>query len=200
MREPSQSDPPFWIGNPDKDRTPIEPELLEAARRNWERVLAYAHKQHQDTSRAVEIFESVVHSLSKVIRRYSGLSRIKSLDYYLFWAFTRRLNRLLAAEPKITYVGSVKDLEGLAGARDEDWVSSLEDELVLKEALSCMNKRTRHMFFQRQCGYSWDEIASKLGISTNNARVQFSCDVRKIRERILRRQRMKAPFSEGGSR
>ena len=122
-------------------------------------------------------------------RRHPGLEgQIKSLDYYLFWAFTRRLNRLLATEPKITYVGSVKDLEALAGARDEDWVSSLEDELFLKEALSCMNKRTRHMFFQRQCGYSWGEIASNLGISINSAHVQFSCDVRKIRKRILRRQ------------
>ncbi len=133
MHEPSESDQPFWIANPDKDRAPIEPELLEAARRNWKRVLAYADKQHQDASRALEVFESVVHSLSKTLRRRSGLERpITNFDYYLFCAFARRLNRLMASEPKIMYVRSVKALEGLPDARDEDWVATLEDGIALK--------------------------------------------------------------------
>jgi hypothetical protein len=201
MREPSESDPSFWIENVDEEGAPIEAELLEAARCTWRRVLAYAQRQGQDASRTAEIFESVVRLLSKALRRRSGLGgEIRRPDEYLFRAFTRRFNRLLAKEPKITYVGSTDALESLAGARDEDWVSTLENEVLLKETISYMNKRTRRMFFQRQCGYRWYEIAPRLGMTVNNAQVQFGCDLRKIQERILRRKVNKLSSSERGSK
>jgi hypothetical protein len=124
------------MGNLDEEGTPIQAELLEAARRTWRRVLAYAQRQGQDTSRTAEIFETVVRLLSKALRRRSSLGgEIRRPEDYLFRAFTRRLNRFLAREPKITYVGSTETLEFLADARDEDWVSTLENEVLLKEAI-----------------------------------------------------------------
>ena len=88
MREPSESDPSFWIENLDEEGAPIEPELLEAARRSWRRVLAYAQRQGQDASRTAEIFESVVRLLSKALRRHSRIGgEIRRPDDYLFLAF-----------------------------------------------------------------------------------------------------------------
>jgi hypothetical protein len=189
------------MNNLDEEGTKIQPELLEAARRTWKRVLAYAQRQGQDESRSAEIFESVVRLLSKALRRRSPFRpEIRRPDDYLFRAFTRRLNRVLAMEPKITYVGSSDALEFLVGARSEDWVSTLEGEVLLKKAISYMNIRTRRMFFQRQCGYKWSEIALTLGITSNNAQVQFGGDLRRIRDRILRRKVNKSSSTGKGGR
>jgi hypothetical protein len=135
MREPSESDHSFWMNNLDEDGTQIHPELLEAASCTWRRVLAYAQRQGQDESRTADVFESVVRLLSNALRRRSRLrAEIRHPDDYLFRAFTRRLNRLLAKEPKITYVGSTDVLEFLTSTHNEDWVSTLEDEVPLKIA------------------------------------------------------------------
>ena len=177
------------MNNLDEEGTQIQPELLEAASRTWKRVLAYAQAQGQDASRTADVFESVVRLLSKALRHRPALrTEIRRLDDYLFRAFMRKPNRVLAKEPNLTYVGSTDVLEFITSARNEDWVSTLEDELLLKEAISYMNVRTRRMFFQRQCGYKWSEIALTLGITSNNAQVQFGGDLRKIRDRILRRK------------
>ena len=123
--------------NLEEEGTPIQPELLEAARRIWGRVLAYAQRQGQDAAQTADVFESVVRLLSKALRCRSPLrAEIRRPDDYLFRAFTRRLNRLLAKERKITYVGSTDLLEFLMSARNEDSVSTLEEEVLLKEAIS----------------------------------------------------------------
>src|SRR5690242_234238 len=99
--------------NLEEEGAPIQPELLEAARRIWGRVLAYAQRQGQDASRTADVFESVVRLLSNALRCRSPLrAEIRHPDDYLFRAFTRRLNRVLAKEPKMTYVGST-DLLGI---------------------------------------------------------------------------------------
>lgn len=182
-------DPPLWIASVDKRGKPIESELLAAAQRNWKRVLSYAQRHQQDSSRAADIFEAVVHSLSNAIERHPQIAkRIRSLDYYLFWAFARRLNRLLAKEPVIDYVGALDDLASLKGAQDPHWVPRLEQELLVKEVQGYMDQRTRHILFLRESRYSWPEVASELGMDVRNLKVFFGYSIRKIRKRILRRK------------
>lgn len=198
MGEHLGADPPLWIQSLDKRGRPIDSELLDAAQRNWKRVLSYAQRQRQDASRAADIFEAVVHSLANRIQRHPRTAvRVESLDYYLFWAFTRRLNRLLAREPVIEYVGSLDDLASLRGAQDPDWALRIEQELLLKELQGHMSQRMRHIFFLRESGYSWKEISGQLGIGVSNLKVLFGYSMRKVRKRILRRRPVKfKPMSD----
>lgn len=187
MAEHLESDPPLWIQNLDKRGRPIQGELLEAAQRDWKRVLSYARRHRQDAAFAAEVFETVVHSLSSALRRHPHPDRsIKNLDNYLFWAFARRLNRLLAREPAVEYMGSFDDLQSLKGTHDADWVSRVHNELLVKELQSYMSARVRHVFFLRESGYSWGEISRKLGIKADNLWFQFRYGIGKARKRILR--------------
>ena len=188
MKGNTEDDPALWIQPQDKLGRPIDPRLLTAAQRNWKRVQSYAVRHGQDTSRAAEVLEATVHSLSSLIRRHPHFAeRIKSLDDYVFGVAAHGLNRLAAKEPTVEYIGSLDDLNSLQGAHDSSWASRLEKELVLKETTGYMNERARHLFSLREMGYSWEEIARNLGTTANNVQSQFSQGVARARRRILGR-------------
>jgi len=188
MRSETESDPPLWVPAHDKLGKTIDEEIFAAARRNWRRVVSYARRQGQDASKAAEELEGAVRSLSSLIERHPRFrDRIKSLDDYVFWVTAHRLNRSVARQPAVEYVGSIADLNALREAKDADWASRLEGELFLKEVTSCMSQRTRYLFSLRQMGWSWEDIAKNLGISANAVQVQFNRGVARARKRILRR-------------
>src|SRR2546427_2373424 len=127
MKGNTEDDPALWIQPQDKLGKPIDPRLLTAAQRNWKRVHSYAERRGQDASRAAEVLEATVHSLSSLIRRHPQFTeRIKSLDDYVFGVATHGLNRLAAKEPTVDYLGSLDELNSLQGAQDPSWASRLE--------------------------------------------------------------------------
>ncbi len=137
---------------------------------------------------AAEALDTVIQSLSSLVERHPRLlSRIKNLDYYIYWAAAHTLDRCAAKEPEVEYVGSSNDLNSLRGAHDSTWASRLEKELVLKEITSCMNERTRYLFSLRIMGCSWEDIARSLGTSADTVQVQFSKGVASARRRVLGR-------------
>ena len=115
MREDFERNPPVWVLPSDESGTVIGPDLVDAAQRNWTRILAYARRHQQDPSRTADILEATLLSLSRARRTNGKLPRpIRNLDNYLYLAFVRRLNRQLAREPKIETVGSLQDLDALS--------------------------------------------------------------------------------------
>src|SRR5579863_505425 len=116
MRGDSEADPPVWIWQSDQSGTAVDTDLLDAARRNWARVRSYAERHQQDPAKAADILEGVLRSLSRT-RRAHGRSGnpIRNLDSYLYVAFVRGLNRHVARQPKIQFVGSLQDLDSLSG-------------------------------------------------------------------------------------
>ncbi|HEY6467171.1 MAG TPA: hypothetical protein VIY69_14325, partial [Candidatus Acidoferrales bacterium] len=114
MRGDTASEPTLWIQPQDRAGRAIDRELMDAAHRNWRRVVSYARRQGQDSSRAAEELESAVHSLSALFDRHPRFrGRIRNFDDYVFWVTAHRLNRWAARQPSVEYVGALEDLNVL---------------------------------------------------------------------------------------
>jgi RNA polymerase sigma factor (sigma-70 family) len=170
-------------------------ELITAASRLWPRVQAHARKelanQNPDESAALaaEVWESVLQSVSKTLRRRNGkASGIVDLEAYLFGAFLHRFNRTLKKERRrqetIGLVASNVDLAELPGARDTKSPRDLEDSIHLKEVVQNMDDWTRKVWTARQYGYSWREIAEHMGLSEHQAKLRFRYALRKLAARL----------------
>jgi len=187
MRRDFEADPPVWIWQSEGSGTAVETDLLDAARRNWPRAVSYAQRYQQDSSVAADILEKVLLATSRVTRaRQNSGNPIRNLDSYLYVAFVRRLNRHMARQPKIEFVGSLQDLDALSSVKNQGSPPTVEDELLVRELLKFMSGHPRDMFFLRTSGYSWKEVARFLGTTANSAQVLFNKGVAKVRGRIMK--------------
>jgi DNA-directed RNA polymerase specialized sigma24 family protein len=187
MRRDFEADPPVWIWQSEGSGTAVETDLLDAARRNWPRAVSYARRYQQDSSVAADILEKVLLATSRVTRaRQKSGNPIRNLDSYLYVAFVRRLNRRLARQPKIEFVGSLQDLDALSSVQTQGSRPTVEDELLVRELLKHMTGHPRDMFFLRTSGYSWKEVARFLGTTANSAQVLFNKGLAKVRGRVMK--------------
>ncbi len=197
---PSQEFSPEWVLSNSSSRTKEQSlsrddELITAASRLWPRVQAHARKelanQNPDESAALaaEVWESVLQSVSKTLRRRNGkASGIVDLEAYLFGAFLHRFNRALKKERRrqetIGLVASNVDLAELPGARDTKSSRAVEDAIQVKEVVQNMDAWTRKVWTARQYGYSWREIAEHMGLSEHQAKLRFRYALRKLAARL----------------
>ena len=200
MKDETGGNPSLWLPLHDELGRPKDPAILSAAQHNWMRVLAYARRQGQDASVAADVMEGVVGALASLkLRRPHLFQRINNLDVYLFWAAIWRLNKLAAREPFLEYVGSLDDLNSLAGLRQSSSALDIENQALAKELLGFMSERTRRLFSRQAMGYTWPEIAASMGTTALRLRVQFSEGIAAARRRILRKAGSKSnPTTESG--
>jgi hypothetical protein len=186
MKDETGGNPSPWLQLHDELGRPKDPAILSAAQHNWTRVLAYARRQGQDASVAADVMERVVGALTSLkLRRPHLFQRINKLDVYLFWAAIWRLNKLVAREPFLEYVGSLDDLNSLAAPGDSSGAFDIEKQVFAKELIGFMSDRTRFLFSRRAMGYTWPEIAVTMGSTALRLRVQFSEGIAAARKRIL---------------
>jgi len=201
MKDETGGNPGPWLQLHDELGKPTDPAILSAAQHNWKRVLAYAQRQGQDPSVAAEVLEKTVGALTSLkLRRPQLFERINNLDVYLFLAAIWRLNKLVAKEPPLQYVGSLDDLNSLGGLRDSTEARKIEKQLVVKELMGFMSVRTRFLFSRREMGYTWPEIAASLGTTALRLRVQFSEGIAAARRRILGKVASKSDPAPGSGR
>ena len=184
-----EADTPVWIWQSEGPEAAIETDLLDAARRNWPRVLSYAQRYQQDSSVAADTLEAVLLATSRVKRaRQKSGTAIRNLDTYVYVAFLRKFKRYLARQPKIQFVGSLQDVDTLGDNRHSKGPPAVEHDLLAKELLQHMSQRTRQMFSQRTNGYSWKETARFLKTTANSAQVLFNKEIGKLRSRIRKKR------------
>lgn len=188
---------------------PLDEELLAAAREAWPHVLAHARRELTNkgltadkTAQAAEVWERVLRSVSRTRQRSSNnRPPIADLQSYLIGAFHHRFNRLLRREQRridtIELVSFTVDLERLEGARNTQWVAELENAIAVKEVIGQMDEWTRRVWRARQYGYSWDDIAKRLGLSERHVRRKFRQGFERTRERIIEFLRKKKEKSKG---
>ena len=200
MRGEIEADPPVWIWQSDGSGAEAETDLLDAARRNWGRMLAYARRYEQDSSVAADILEAVLLATSKARKKHQRLGKpIRNLDGYLYVAYVRRFNRYLGKQPNLIYVGTIQDLDDVVGIQPRTKPPTIEDDLFARELLQCMNERARRTCFLRwNVGYSWRETAKILRTTANSAQVLFNKAVGKARARIMKLKGSKRRPGEGG--
>jgi hypothetical protein len=183
----------------DKSGRAIEQDLVDAAERNWARIDAYARRHQQDTARTSNLLEATLLALSRARKSNGRLMRpIRNLDNYLYWAFVRRLNRVMATEPQIEHVGSIQDLEAHRDIRPTAVSPTIEEELLVKEVTTFLDEKTREMFSLRKTGYSWRDAARTLKITANNAQACFSQGLKRAQARIMKPHDPGKTRHEGG--
>lgn len=174
----------------------IEQELLNSAQRAWPHVLGQVRRElagkastAEKRSLATEVWEGVLRSVSRTMRRDNENRKISNMEAYLVGVFHHRLNRVLSKEQKrqkaIEFVPSANDLAELEGAQDRDWVANLETEILVKEVLSHMEDWARKVLVSQSYGYSWSEIAATMGLTEQQLKMRFRYSVEKTRKRLL---------------
>ena len=186
MPDHDHPEPPFWISDKDERGQPLHAEVLAAAGRIWRRVLALTRFSLNDVSRAAEILEAIAAAVSRALRRRRAEPAVRDVDSYLLYAFARRLHKIAVKERRFQSGHSSDMLAHLAAATGRT-LQDLEAEIQVQELMSFMDDNTRRMFSLRLQGYSWKEIAQRLGFkSRHSAEVQFNKGCRAARQRMTR--------------
>ena len=183
----------------EKDRNPfpVQDELLAAAREAWPRVLAHTRRELSDrsvslekTALAADVWERVLRSVSRTLdRKGDRRPPISDLQSYLFGAFLHRFNRVLKREKRrverIELIASLHDLERLQTATRAEWVSDLERTITVNQIVAHMDEWTRKAWKARQFGYSWKEIAHRLGQNEQQTIMKFRYGLEKTRRHLF---------------
>jgi len=171
-------------------------ELAIVARRLWPRIQAHARKELTNNKKsddavslATDVWESVLRSVAKTMRRSNGRGRpILNLEAYLFGAFHHRFNRALRRERRrreiVEYFPLSRDLERLRQAYDSKSVADLDRSIQVKQTIENMNDWTRTVWMARQAGYSWKEIAEYLRLTEPQAKLRFRYALGRLRARF----------------
>jgi len=175
---------------------PLQEELFDAARAAWPQILAHVRREHPDgdqglekSALAADTWEQVLQSVSRTLNRQKGRrSQISNLQSYLSGAFHHRFKRVLKKERRrgetIQLVSSIEELERLPGAQSSQSVSEIERAITVKEVAAQMDEWTRRVWEARQVGYSWKEIASRLGQNEQRTKMKFRYGLEKTRQRL----------------
>ena len=191
MKDGIEDDPTLWIESRDKLGRPIDAEILSVARRSWKRVLTFARQQGLDEAVEAGVLERATQTLSSVWGRHPQLrEQVKNLDDYFFWVVAHRLNRHVAKQPPVEYVGSTEELDLVRSSNASDWVARFENELLLSELSNSFNVQERSISDLRAMGRSWKEVGKALGIRPNTAQVLFLRAVERARKSLMRGQRL----------
>jgi DNA-directed RNA polymerase specialized sigma24 family protein len=181
-----------------RNQAPIPEEVLAAARATWPRIMIHATREfeRQGSTReavalAADIWEAVLRSVAKAFQRKGEYaSSIGDLESYLLTAFRHRFHRFLRAEQErheiFQSVSGPFNLDLLEAAQNAEWVSELERKIAVRQITDRMDSWTKKVWQARQCGYSWKEISTWLGITEHQAKMKFQYGLEKTRASLLR--------------
>lgn len=150
-------------------------EVYEAAGEIWPKALKFAQSRNVDESEARE-------ELLKAVGRVSGKGpeNIKALPSYLFTSYAHRIQRLLAKQKHYASLESVNvDL-----AADPTAAKVMQNHLLVAEIVARMNEEMRTIHEGLILGYTFEELAKKLGKSSNYLRTKFNRGVKRLAREV----------------
>jgi len=188
---------PEWvIGGPDDEagnRSKSHEHLLDAARSAWPNVLSYARLADIPDCEylATEVWEELLRSVLRTMRRLGNLHHVTNLESYLIGAFRHRFQRALVKErqyrQKVLLTDSVEKLESLGRIPDWKPVEQLERELQVQQALKLIDPWTRRVWNYVKYGYSIKEIARRLDLTEFQVEFRYRRRIARLREYLRRR-------------
>lgn len=191
--------PQFWINELDHHGRSLDPRVIEAARVAWERVLRCARAKLKDPDLGPQIVERTAMTVSRAIRG-AGHPPIQDLAAYFIWACIREINRIAARERREEAGHAADQLERIGARNAGNWLDGLLDEIQLEQLLYYLEEPIRKMFAMRCEGYSWDQIAVRLGYANgHSAEVQYGKGLAAARRRLSRRAQYRQPKASGVS-
>ena len=188
---------PEWvIAGPEDEagsRSKSHERLLDAARSAWPNVLSYARLADVPDSEcmATEVWEELLRSVLRTMRRLGNLHHVTNLESYLIGAFRHRFQRALVKErqfrQKVLLTDSVEKLESLGRIPDWKPVERLERELQVQQALKFMDPWTRRVWNYVKYGYSIKEIAKRLDLTEFQVEFRYRRRLTRLRDYLRRR-------------
>jgi len=188
---------PEWvIAGPEDEagnRSKSHERLLDAARSAWPNVLSYARLADIPDSEcmATEVWEELLRSVLRTMRRLGNLHHVTNLESYLIGAFRHRFQRALVKErqfrQKVLLTDSIEKLESLGRIPDWKPVERLERELQVQQALKLMDPWTRRVWNYLKYGYSIKEIAKRLDLTEFQVEFRYRRRLTRLRDYLRRR-------------
>jgi DNA-directed RNA polymerase specialized sigma24 family protein len=150
----------------------FDPSVYETAGEIWLRAVDFAKKRNGDESMAYDALMTAVGTVSNV-----SPDTIKSLPNYLFTAYKHCLFDELEKADKLA--GNTESLGDGTGALI-DAGAAIEKRILLEEIVALMDPETLRIYEGLILGYTYEDLAKKIGSPANSLRSRFSKRVRQI--------------------
>lgn len=178
--------PDFWIDGRNGELHPVDGALLRAAEEVWPRVFQIVSDALNDGASAAELLEQVVHEIAKSQDEDKLPRELHAPRALLLTRLQQRLINHTIRERRITYVGSVRDLEGSFGAsstknQDEQRV---HQTILIAQVMALFDDNVRRLMALRLMGYRWNEIARLIGEPTGTLRERLRVALGRIGKRV----------------
>ena len=172
----------FWIDGRNGELHPIDGELLRAAEEIWPRVFQIVSDALNDGAYAAELLEQVVHEIAESQDKEKLPRDLHAPQALLLTRLQQRLINHNIRERRITYVGSVHDLDGSFGTRstknqDEQTV---HQTILIAQVVALFDESVRRLMALRLMGFRWAEIARLTGEPTGTLRERFRVALKRI--------------------
>jgi DNA-directed RNA polymerase specialized sigma24 family protein len=186
---------PEWViagpGEP-WSRSKSHERLLDAARNAWPSALSYALKEDvpDRVCLATEIWEELLRSVLRTMRRLGDLHHVTNMESYLLGGFRHRFQRELLRErryrQKLLPTESVEQLETIG--RIQDWVpvERMERELLVQQTVERMDPWTRRVWSYIRYGYSIKEISRHLDLTEYQVEFRYRRRLARLRVYVSR--------------
>jgi len=179
--------PDFWIDRRHGELHPIDGALLRAAEEVWPRVFQIVRDTLHDGSSAAELLEQVVHEIAESQEEEKLPKDLGAPRALLLTRLQQRLINHIHRERRITYVGSIRDLEGSSGARgttnrDE---REVHQTILIAQVVALLDKDVRRLMVLRLMGYRWAEIGRLIRVRTGTVREQFRVALKRLGKRLV---------------
>ena len=198
MRLTRNPRPDFWISDRDHGERPIDPTLIKAAEDAWPRAYEMVRSILRDGSGAAELLERVVHEIAEAQQRGRLPVNLHSPKSLLLTRLYQRVINEIRRNRRISYVGTLVDLEALNGSRKHKHIVAGEvyREVLIAQLLSLMDPDSRRLMMLRLLDYRWSEIGLALKQRTGTVRERFRVALKHLSERLSSRE----PRDSGGKR
>jgi DNA-directed RNA polymerase specialized sigma24 family protein len=176
-----------------RKRSQSHDRLLDAARIAWPNALSYACTVGVADCEclATEVWEELLRSVLRTMRRHGHLQHVADLEAYLIGAFRHRFHRELLRErdyrEKVLQPESVEKLENLGKIQDWKPVDRLEHELQVQQTLKLLDPWTRRVWNYIKYGYSIKEIGRHLNLTEFQVEFRYRRKLAHLRKYLRRR-------------
>lgn len=160
--------PTWWDREFDDQGRPIRLDVRLAAHEIWDKACRRTIAVLGDGTEAAELMESTVMRVSDFMDRKTGPTGTDNLAGLVMVSFCRELNRLAARLRRFETAGSALDLE--RNTEHGNWWDEVGHELDKSKVLARLSLSHRHIWFLRNQGYDWSEIARRMGTSAASAK------------------------------
>ncbi len=174
--------PPFWIQQKDRAGKCMHPAVRKESHGLWPWAYRYVEQMLRDPPRAAELLDEVARAVSHRLREKSEVGR--NLRGYLIAAFHHRVGLELLRTGRLTYEGSVQELQGKHPIAASDWVVPLEAKICVGQIVALMPPEARRIVHYRLLDFSWKEIEEALGIPITLAKSRYYYGIKRACERM----------------